>query len=150
MNERDDERYLRRTLELAARAEAQGDVPIGAVLVSGDLIVETCNEKELRPDATAHAEMLALREATAQLGVWRLADATLYISKEPCVMCAGAILAARVKRVVYGAPDPKGGADGGAFDLLRSPLTNHRIDVTAGVLEEEAAEQLRRFFRARR
>jgi len=150
MNERDDERYLRRTLELAARAEAQGDVPIGAVLVSGDLIVETCNEKELRPDATAHAEMLALREATAQLGVWRLADATLYISKEPCVMCAGAILAARVKRVVYGAPDPKGGADGGAFDLLRSPLTNHRIDITAGVLEEEAAEQLRRFFRARR
>ena len=150
MNERDDERYLRRTLELAARAEAQGDVPIGAVLVSGDLIVETCNEKELRPDATAHAEMLALREATARLGVWRLADATLYISKEPCVMCAGAILAARVKRVVYGAPDPKGGADGGAFDLLRSPLTNHRIDVTAGVLEEEAAEQLRRFFRARR
>jgi len=150
MNERDDERYLRRTLELAARAEAQGDVPIGAVLVSGDLIVETCNEKELRPDATAHAEMLALREATARLGVWRLADATLYISKEPCVMCAGAILAARVKRVVYGAPDPKGGADGGAFDLLRSPLTNHRIDITAGVLEEEAAEQLRRFFRARR
>jgi len=150
MNERDDERYLRRTLELAARAEAQGDVPIGAVLVSGDLIVETCNEKELRPDATAHAEMLALREATARLGVWRLADATLYISKEPCVMCAGAILAARVKRVVYGAPDPKGGADGGAFDLLRSPLTNHRIDVTAGVLEEEAAQQLRRFFRARR
>ena len=150
MNERDDERYLRRTLELAARAEAQGDVPIGAVLVSGDLIVETCNEKELRPDATAHAEMLALREATAQLGVWRLADATLYISKEPCVMCAGAILAARVKRVVYGAPDPKGGADGGAFDLLRSPLTNHRIDITAGVLEEEAAQQLRRFFRARR
>ncbi|HEY8321412.1 MAG TPA: tRNA adenosine(34) deaminase TadA [Candidatus Baltobacteraceae bacterium] len=150
MNETDDERYLRRTLALASEAEAHGDVPIGAVLVSGDLIVETFNEKELRPDATAHAEMLALRAAAERLGVWRLSDATLYVSKEPCVMCAGAILAARVKRVVYGAPDPKGGADGGAFDLLRSPLTNHRIEVTAGVLEAEAAEQLRAFFRARR
>ena len=150
MNETDDERYLRRTLELAAQAEAHGDVPIGAVLVSGDLTIETFNEKELRPDATSHAEMLALRAAAERLGVWRLSDATLYVSKEPCIMCAGAILAARVKRVVYGAPDPKGGADGGAFDLLRSPLTNHRVDVTAGVLEAEAAEQLRRFFRARR
>jgi tRNA(adenine34) deaminase len=150
MNETDDERYLRRTLELAARAESHGDVPIGAVLVSGDLTIETFNEKELRPDATAHAEMLALRAAAERLGVWRLSDATLYVSKEPCVMCAGAILAARIKRVVYGAPDPKGGADGGAFDVLRSPLTNHRIEVTAGVLGAEAAEQLRRFFRARR
>ena len=151
MNETDDdERYLRRTLALAAQAEAHGDVPIGAVLVSGDLVIETFNEKERRPDATAHAEMLALRAAAARLGVWRLSDATLYVSKEPCVMCAGAILAARVKRLVYGAPDPKGGADGGAFDLLRSPLTNHRIEVTAGVLEAEAAEQLRAFFRARR
>ncbi len=146
----EDERYLRRTLELAALAESHGDVPIGAVLVSGDLTIERFNEKELRPDATAHAEMLALRAAAEKLGVWRLSDATLYVSKEPCIMCAGAILAARVKRVVYGAPDPKGGADGGAFDILRSPLTNHRIDVTAGVLENEAAEQLRRFFRARR
>lgn len=150
MNDDEDERYLRRTLELAARAEAQGDVPIGAVLVSGDLTIETCNEKERRPDATAHAEMLALREAAERLGAWRLSEATLYVSKEPCLMCAGAILAARIKRVVYGAPDPKGGADGGAFDVLRSPLTNHRIEVTAGVLEAEAAEQLRRFFRARR
>ena len=145
-----DEFYLRRTLELAAQAEAAGEVPIGAVLVSGDLVIETRNEKEARPDATAHAEMLALREAAGRLGVWRLSDATLYVSKEPCVMCAGALLAARVKRVVYGAPDPKGGADGGAFDILRSPSTNHRIEVTAGVLEDEAAEQLRRFFRAKR
>ena len=146
----DDEFYLRRTIELAALAEAAGDVPIGAVLVSGDLVIETHNEKEARPDATAHAEMLALREAAQRLGAWRLSDATLYVSKEPCIMCAGAILAARVKRVVYGAPDPKGGADGGAFDVLRSPLSNHRLEVTAGVLETEAAEQLRRFFRARR
>ena len=146
----DDEQYMRRALALAAQAQAAGDVPIGAVLVSGDLVIETHNEKEARPDATAHAEMLALREAAQRLGVWRLADATLYVSKEPCIMCAGAILAARVKRLVYGAPDPKGGADGGAFDILRSPLTNHRIEVTAGVLETEAAEQLRAFFRAKR
>jgi tRNA(adenine34) deaminase len=145
-----DEHYMHRCLELAAQAQAAGDVPIGAVLVSGDLVIETHNEKEARPDATAHAEMLALRAAAERLGVWRLSDATLYVSKEPCIMCAGAILAARVKRVVYGAPDPKGGADGGAFDILRSPLTNHRLEVTAGVLESEAADQLRAFFRAKR
>ncbi|HEY5258687.1 MAG TPA: tRNA adenosine(34) deaminase TadA [Candidatus Baltobacteraceae bacterium] len=145
-----DELMMRRAIELAAQAQACGDVPIGAVLVSGELIVEAKNEKEVRSDATAHAEMVALREASRLLGVWRLSDATVYISKEPCIMCAGALLAARVKRVVYGAPDPKGGADGGAFDLLRSPLTNHRLEVTAGVLEPEAAEQLRRFFIAKR
>lgn len=145
-----DELYMRRALALAAQAQAAGDVPIGAVLVSGDLLIEARNEKETRPDATAHAEMLALREAAQQLGAWRLSDATLYVSKEPCIMCAGAILAARIKRVVYGASDPKGGADGGAFDILRSPLTNHRLEVTAGVLESEAAEQLRQFFRTKR
>jgi tRNA(adenine34) deaminase len=145
-----DELYMRRALALAAQALAAGEVPIGAVLVSGDLVIEARNEKETRPDATAHAEMLALREAAQRLGAWRLSDATLYVSKEPCIMCAGAILAARVKRVVYGASDPKGGADGGAFDILRSPRTNHRLEVTAGVLESEAAEQLRQFFRTKR
>ena len=94
--------------------------------------------------------MLLIREACARLGVWRLADATLYVTKEPCLMCAGAIIAARVKRLVYGARDPKGGADGGAFDVLRSPKTNHRLEVTPGVLEPQAAEQLQRFFRAKR
>ena len=146
----EDERYIARALELAEEAAAAGDVPIGAVLVSGDLVLEAHNEKEVRADATAHAEMLLLREASQRLGVWRLSDATLYVSKEPCVMCAGAIIAARVKRLVYGARDPKGGADGGAFDVLRSPRTNHRLEVTAGVLEEEAAAQLQRFFRERR
>ena len=146
----DDERYLRRALELAAQAESQGDVPIGGVLVCADFVIEAKNEKELQRDATAHAEILLLREAARRRGSWRLSDATLYVTKEPCIMCAGAILAARVKRLVYGASDPKGGADGGAFDILRSPLTNHRLDVTAGVLEREAAEQLQRFFRARR
>jgi tRNA(adenine34) deaminase len=146
----DDAAYVRRALELAEDAARAGDVPVGAVLVSGDLVLEARNEKETLPDATAHAEMLVLREAAARLRAWRLSDATLYVTKEPCVMCAGAMIAARIKRVVYAARDPKGGADGGAFDILRSPRTNHRLEVTAGVLEDEAAEQLRRFFRSKR
>jgi tRNA(adenine34) deaminase len=146
----EDEAYLRRALELAEQAACAGDVPIGAVLVSGDIVLEAKNEKESRRDATAHAEMLLLREAAQRLGTWRLGDATLYVTKEPCLMCAGAMIAARVKRLVYGARDPKGGADGGAFDVLRSPLTNHRLEVTAGVLETEAAAQLQEFFRHKR
>ena len=146
----DDERYLQRALELAEEAERAGDVPIGAILVCADFEIEAKNEKESRRDATAHAEMLLLREAARRRNAWRLSDATLYVTKEPCVMCAGAILAARIKRLVYGARDPKGGADGGAFDILQSPRTNHRLAVTGGVLERQAAEQLQRFFRARR
>ena len=146
----DDETYLRRAIELAGEAERTGDVPIGAVLVSGELVLEAKNEKELRRDATAHAEMLLLREAAQRLGAWRLSEATLYVTKEPCLMCAGAIIAARIKRLVYGAADPKGGADGGAFDVLRSPKTNHRLEITAGILESEAAAQLQHFFRRRR
>ncbi len=146
----EDEAYLRRALELAEQAACAGDVPIGAVLVSGDIVLEAKNEKESRRDATAHAEMLLLREAAQRLGTWRLGDATLYVTKEPCLMCAGAMIAARVKRLVSGARDPKGGADGGAFDVLRSPLTNHRLEVTAGVLETEAAAQLQEFFRHKR
>lgn len=146
----EDERYLRRALELAQEAQRAGDVPIGAVLVCSDFEIEAKNEKELRRDATAHAEMLLLREAARRRNAWRLSDATLYVTKEPCIMCAGAILAARVKRLVYGARDPKGGADGGAFDVLRSPRTNHRLEVTDGVLQPEAAEQLQRFFQERR
>ena len=137
-------------MELADEAAACGDVPIGAVLVIGDFVFEAKNEKELRPDATAHAEMILLQEAARRIGAWRLSDATLYVTKEPCVMCAGAMIAARIGRLVYGAPDPKGGADGGAFDILRSPKTNHRLEVTAGVLADETAEQLQRFFRSRR
>ena len=146
----EDEVYLRRALELAEQAACAGDVPIGAVLVSGDLVLEAKNEKESRRDATAHAEMLLLREAAQRLGAWRLDDATLYVTKEPCLMCAGAMIAARIKRLVYGARDPKGGADGSAFDVLRSPLTNHRPEVTAGVLEPQAAAQLQEFFRSKR
>jgi tRNA(adenine34) deaminase len=146
----EDEAYLRRALELAEQAARAGDVPIGAVLVSGDVVLEAKNEKESRRDATAHAEMLLLREAAQRLDAWRLADATLYVTKEPCLMCAGAMIAARIKRLVYGARDPKGGADGGAFDVLRSPRTNHRLEVTEGVLEAEAAAQLQAFFREKR
>lgn len=146
----DDDRYMRRALELAGQAAVNGDVPVGGVLVVGELVLEAKNEKEARPDATAHAEMLLLQEAARRLQSWRLLDATLYVTKEPCLMCAGAMLAARIRRLVYGARDPKGGADGGAFDILRSPRTNHRLHVTGGLLEEEAALQLRNFFEQRR
>ena len=150
MDGSEDERYLRRAMQLADQAAAAGDVPIGAVLVCGELVFEAKNEKESRRDATAHAEMLLLQEAARRLHVWRLTDATMYVTKEPCIMCAGAIIAARIKRVVYGARDPKGGADGGAFEILRSPKTNHRLEVSGGILEDEAAEQLRAFFREKR
>ena len=145
-----DKRYIRRALQLAAEAEASGDVPIGAVLVVGELVVETKNEKELRGDATAHAEMLALQRAASELKAWRLPEATLYVTKEPCVMCAGAMVAARIKRLVYGCKDPKGGAAGSIVDLVRNPELNHRLEVTGGVLEDETAAQLQAFFQKRR
>ena len=145
-----DEDYIRRAMELAAQAEAVGDVPIGAVLVSGALVLEAKNEKESRPDATAHAEMLLLRQAARALNAWRLSDATVYVTKEPCVMCAGAMVAARIKRLVYGCPDPKGGAAGGVVDVVRHPSLNHRIEVTSGVLADETAAQLQAFFKKRR
>jgi tRNA(adenine34) deaminase len=122
---------------------------VGAVLVVGERTFEARNEKEQRPDPTAHAEVLAIRQAAAALGVWRVGG-TLYVTKEPCVMCAGALAAARIERVVFGCPDPKGGAAGGAIDVLGSAALNHRLLVTAGVLEAETAEQLRAYFRAKR
>jgi tRNA(adenine34) deaminase len=145
-----DERYIRRALRLAAEAEASGDVPIGAVLVTGELVVETRNEKELRGDATAHAEMLALQQAASELKAWRIPEATLYVTKEPCVMCAGAMVAARIKRLVYGCKDPKGGAAGSIVDIVTNPELNHRLEVTSGVLEDETAAQLQAFFQKRR
>ena len=141
---------MRRAIALAQQAEDAGDVPIGAVLVSGDLVVEAKNEKEARPDATAHAEMLALAQAARLLRSWRLSKATIYVTKEPCVMCAGAMVAARIRRVVYGCPDPKAGAAGSVLDVVRHPALNHRMEVTAGVLEAETAAQLQGFFRKRR
>lgn len=146
----DDTNYIRRAMELAAQAEKVGDVPIGAVLVSGDLVLEAKNEKESRPDATAHAEMLLLQQAARKLHAWRLSDATIYVTKEPCVMCAGAMVAARIKRLVYGCADPKAGAAGSVLDVVRHPSLNHRMEVTPGVLAGETAAQLQEFFRKRR
>jgi tRNA(adenine34) deaminase len=136
-------------MALAARAEAAGDVPIGAVFVLDALVVEAHNEKELRRDPTAHAEMLALREASSRLGAWRIGG-TLYVTKEPCVMCAGAIVAARVERLVFGCSDPKAGAAGSVIDVFGSAAVNHRVALAAGVLEAQTGEQLRAFFSRRR
>jgi tRNA(adenine34) deaminase len=146
----DDEAFMRRAIALAAEAERDGDVPIGAVLAVGARTFFARNEKERRPDATAHAEILAIRSAGATLGAWRLAGATLYVTKEPCVMCAGAIVAARIARLVYGCGDPKGGAAGGAIDVFASAAANHRVAITAGVLEAQTRDQLRAFFARRR
>jgi tRNA(adenine34) deaminase len=145
-----DEAWLRRAIELAAEAEAAGDVPIGAVLVCGDVVVEAKNEKEARPDPRAHAEMLAIGEAARRLRAWRLTGSTLYVTKEPCIMCAGAIVAARIERLVFGARDPKGGAAGSVVDVFGSPAVNHHVCVGGGLLEEETSQQLRRFFARKR
>jgi tRNA(adenine34) deaminase len=141
---------MRHAMRLASEAEDAGDVPIGAVLVLGDLVIAARNEKELRGDPTAHAEMLAIRDAASRHGAWRLIGATLYVTKEPCAMCAGAIVAARIERIVFGCRDPKGGAAGSVIDVFASEAVNHRVDVVAGVLEEETAAQLRAFFERRR
>lgn len=151
MSQSADHAYLERALRLADEAALEhGEVPVAAILVLDGLVVEAANEKERRPDPTAHAEILVLREAAALLGRWRLSGATVYVTKEPCMMCAGALLAARVERVVFGAWDPKAGAAGSVVDLFTSPGINHHVIVEGGVLEAQAAEQLRRFFAARR
>ncbi len=146
----EDEAFIRRAMRLAAEAAAAGDVPVGALLVTPSRTFFARNEKERRPDPTAHAEILVLRSAAATLGTWRVADATLYVTKEPCAMCAGAIVAARITRLVYGCRDPKGGAAGSALDVFASVAANHRVAVDAGVLEAESAAQLRAFFASRR
>lgn len=140
---------MRRAMALAHAAELAGDVPVGAFLVVDGSSFEARNEKEHRPDPTAHAEMLALRAAAATLGRWRIGG-TLYVTKEPCAMCAGAIAAARVERLVFGCRDPKGGAVGSVVDILASAVVNHRVVVVEGVLAAETAAQLRSYFAARR
>jgi tRNA(adenine34) deaminase len=146
-----DERHMRLALAEAQLALAHDDVPIGAVVVhDGEVIGAGHNERELREDPTAHAEVLALRAAAAHLGSWRVLDSTLYVTLEPCAMCAGAIVLARVPRVVYATPDPKAGAAGSVLDVLAEPRFNHRPQVDAGVLQAEAAELLVAFFRSRR
>ena len=142
---------MRRALELAAVAGARGDVPVGAVLVrDGEIAAVGFNQKEAAHDPTAHAEIVALRQAAARSGGWRLGGATLYVTKEPCVMCAAACVAARIERLVYACPDPKGGGAGSVFDVTGDERLNHRVTVEPGLLREEAAEMLRAFFRERR
>ncbi|WP_229022892.1 tRNA adenosine(34) deaminase TadA [Actinomarinicola tropica] len=147
-----DEDAMRLALEEARAAVAHDDVPIGAVvLVDGRVVARRHNERELQGDPTAHAEILALRDAAAAVGDgWRLADATLVVTLEPCPMCAGAALAARVARVVYGAVDPKAGACGSLYNLCSDPRLNHEPALTHGVLGEECGELLRAFFADRR
>lgn len=146
-----DMRFMRRALELAREAEAAGEVPVGAVLVKdGEIIAEGRNAPVAGNDPTAHAEIVALREAAARLGNYRLPDTTLYVTLEPCPMCVGALVHARVDRLVFGAFDPKTGAAGSAFELAGSERHNHRVRVDGGVLETECAELLRGFFRERR
>jgi tRNA(adenine34) deaminase len=146
-----DEYFMRLALREAERALEHDDVPIGAVIVhEGEVIAAARNERELRGDPTAHAEVLALREASARLGTWRLLDTALYVTLEPCAMCAGAIVLARVPRVVYGTDDPKAGAAGSVLDVLAEPRLNHRPVVARGLLAEEAADLLRAFFASRR
>ena len=149
-SERDSE-LMQLALGEAARAAELGDVPVGAVLASeGHALAFAGNERERRKDPTAHAEMLVLRAGAAGRGGWRLPTTTLYVTLEPCAMCAGAIVLARVPRVVYATPDPKAGAAGSVFDILGDPRLNHRPKVESGLHADEAAAQLREFFAERR
>jgi tRNA(adenine34) deaminase len=152
--DRADEDMMRLALERARAAAEHDDVPIGAVVARGDEVLGAAgNERELRKDPTAHAEVLALRQAAEALGGWRLPETTLYVTLEPCAMCAGAISLARVPRLVYGAADPKGGAAGGVVDLYEAPMSaalNHRPNVESGLLSEESKALLTDFFAKRR
>jgi tRNA(adenine34) deaminase len=149
----DDEHWMRHALELAHRAQHEDDeIPVGAVLVSADdgILGEGWNRNITESDPTAHAEVVAMRAAGAKLGNHRLIGTTLYVTLEPCAMCAMAMVHARVDRVVYGASDPKTGAAGSVFDLLTDPRHNHRVEVRAGVLAEEAGQRLTNYFRSKR
>jgi tRNA(adenine34) deaminase len=142
---------MRLALREAARAPEHEDVPIGAVVVrEGEVIGAAHNEREVREDPTAHAEMIALRDAARSLGSWRVLDAVLYVTLEPCAMCAGAIVLARIPRVVFGTTDPKAGAAGSVFNILAEPRLNHRPQVESGLLAQECGDLLRSFFGSRR
>lgn len=144
-----DELFMRKALTQAVRAAEQGEVPIGAVAVcDGRIIARAYNQVEMLKDATAHAEILAMTQAANALGDWRLEDVTIYVTKEPCAMCAGAMVNARVKRVVFGLPDPRSGAAGGALDVTGFPGMLHQVETTGGILETECRDTLQTFFRA--
>ena len=146
-----DAYFMREALRMAVRALEADEVPIGAVVVrEGKIIARAFNQVELLKDATAHAEMLALTQAAAAVGDWRLTDCDLFVTKEPCPMCAGALVHVRMRRVVFGCDDPRGGAAGSLLNLLQNPSLNHQCDITAGVLRDECAKLLQSFFRAKR
>jgi len=146
-----DDYFMGEALRQAAQAYARGEVPVGAVIVrEGRVIARAFNQVEALKDATAHAEMLALTQAENAIGDWRLTDGTLYVTKEPCPMCAGAVVHTRLARVVFGAPDPKGGAAGGALNLLQFPTLNHRCEITSGVRLAECRALLKSFFAEQR
>jgi tRNA(adenine34) deaminase len=147
----EDERFMRLALDEARRCLEHGDVPIGAVVTRDDRVVASAgNERELAGDPTAHAEILALRAAASGLGSWRLQGCALFVTLEPCAMCAGAAVLARLDRVVFGAADPKAGFAGSLGNLVQEPRLNHSVSLTRGVLVDECADLLRAFFRERR
>ena len=142
---------MREAMRQAQKAFKAEEVPIGAVVVrAGRVIAKAYNQVEMLKDATAHAEMLAITQAEAAVGDWRLSDCDLYVTKEPCAMCAGALVHVRMRRVIFGCPDERSGGAGGIINLLQMPTFNHRCDITSGVLQEECASMLQSFFRARR
>jgi tRNA(adenine34) deaminase len=147
-----DDAMMAVALREAARAFEAGELPVGAVIVTADgtIIAKAHNQREMLQDPTAHAEILALTQAASALGSWRLLDTTMFVTLEPCTMCAGALVNARVKRLVYGAPNPKAGGCGTLFDIVRDQRLNHRLEVVEGVRAAECAEILRAFFRPRR
>ena len=143
--------FMSEALRMALRAYEADEVPVGAVVVrEGRIIARAFNQVELLKDATAHAEMLALTQAEAAINDWRLTDCELFVTKEPCPMCAGALVHVRIRRVVFGCEDPRGGAAGGLLNLLQNPSLNHQCDITAGVMREECANLLQNFFREKR
>jgi len=146
-----DEYFMREALRQAQKAYAADEVPVGAVVVrAGKIIARSHNQVELHKDATAHAEMLALTQAEAAVGDWRLIDCDLYVTKEPCTMCAGALVLTRIRRVIFGCTDPVAGSAGSVINLLQMPDFNHRCDIASGVLQDECATILQDFFRRRR
>jgi tRNA(adenine34) deaminase len=145
------EEYMKIALSLAQEARKNGEIPVGAIIVvNGEIVAKACNEKEMRGDATAHAEILALQRAAKQVGHWRLSDATMYVTLEPCSMCAGAMVQARLGNLVFGAYDIKAGAAGSVVDLLDHPAFNHRVIVKSGILADECGQILKEFFDAKR
>ena len=146
-----DEYFMREALRQAQRARDSGEVPVGAVVVlGGKIIARAHNQVELLRDGTAHAEMLALTQAQAAVGDWRLTECDLYVTKEPCPMCAGALVHTRIRRVIFGCTDPAAGAAGSIMNLLQMPALNHRCEIASGILHDECAAILQNFFRKRR